>query len=309
MPRPADSPILARMSLYFGCPIWAFRGWVGNLFTADARPQDYLSQYARVFNAVEANSTFYALPKPEIVERWRDDVPEGFRFCFKMPRAISHEARLVGAEAETKRFLERMGPLGERLGPFFLQLGPSFDRRGFSALEAYLRGLPRAFAFTVELRHPDWFDQGPNEARLAALLQELDMSRVLFDSRPLFSAPPGDATTAAAQGRKPRVPVRRDPHGPHPFVRFIGSNDPRASSGYLGQWAAELEAWLDAGREAFFFTHAPDDTFAPRHARVLLHLMHKRRPQRVPPMPAWPGERRIEPPQLGLGFDRPGSGN
>jgi len=291
------------VGLYFGCPIWAFPGWVGNLFSSDARSQDYLRQYAQVFNAVEANSTFYALPKPEIVERWRSDVPETFRFCFKLPRAIRHEARLVGAQAETERFLSRMAPLGERLGPFFLQLPPSFDARGFSALQDYLRSLPREHAFTVELRHPDWFDEGRHERRLAELLAELGMSRVLFDSRPLFAAKATDATTAAAQGRKPRVPVRRDPCGPHPLVRFIGNNDPRATSGYLGQWAGEVEGWLDAGRDVFFFTHAPDDTFAPRHARVLLHLMHKRRPALVPPMPEWPGERVEARPQLGLGLE------
>lgn len=286
--------------LYYGCPIWAFRGWVGNLFAKDARPQDFLAQYAEVFSSVEANSTFYALPKPEIVQRWRDDVPESFRFCFKMPRAISHDARLIGAEAETKRFFERLTPLGARLGPFFLQLPPTFDPSGFDALERYLRALPRELRFTVELRHPAWFDETGHEARLQDLLQALGMSRVLFDSRPLFAAKVLDATTVAAQGRKPRVPVRTHPVGPDPFVRFIGNNDPRATSGYLGQWADQIEAWLDAGREVFFFTHAPDDTFAPRHARVLLHLMHKRRPDVVPPMPEWPGERVEAPPQLSL---------
>lgn len=288
------------MTLYYGCPVWAHRGWVGNLFSATARPPDYLRQYAEVFNAAEANSTFYALPKPEVVQRWGQDVPASFRFCFKMPRAISHDARLVGAGAETQRLFKRLEPLQERLGPFFLQLPPSFDARGFKALQDYLRALPKDISFAVELRHPDWFDEGESEARLHGLLQELDMERVLFDSRALFAAPVSDATTAAAQARKPRVPLRDQPVQGRPFVRFVASNDPRGSSGYLGQWRPTLSEALDADRDIFFFTHAPDETQAPRHARVLLHLMHKLRPEKVPPMPPWPGEAPPQETQLRL---------
>lgn len=288
------------MTLYYGCPVWAHRGWVGNVFPPEAKPQDYLRHYAEVFNAVEANSTFYALPKAEIVQRWAADVPKTFRFCFKMPRAISHDSRLVGAEAETQRLFERLQPLGEQLGPFFLQLPPSFDGRGLSVLKAYLQSLPGDFSYAVELRHPDWFDEGPHEARLHDLLRTMNIERVLFDSRPLFASAPADATTAAAQAKKPRVPVRRKPVLSRPFVRFVASNDPRASSGFLGQWPDEVARCLDAGQDAYFFTHAPDETFAPRHARVFLHLMHRLRPDRVPPMPPWPGEAPVKKAQLSL---------
>jgi len=288
------------VTLYYGCPVWAHRGWVGNVFPRDAKPQDYLRHYAQVFSAVEANSTFYALPKAEVVQRWAEDVPSTFRFCFKMPRAISHEARLVGAGAETKRLFERMQPLGERLGPFFLQLPPSFDGRGFSVLQAYLQSLPRDFRYAVELRHPDWFDEGPHEERLHDLLRTMNIERVLFDSRPLFASKPSDATTAAAQAKKPRVPVRTKPVLDRPFVRFVASNDPRASSGFLAQWPDEVARCLDTGEDAFFFTHAPDETVAPRHARVFLHLMHRLRPDLVPKMPAWPGEAPVKEAQLSL---------
>ena len=158
--------------LYYGCPIWACRGWVGNLFPADARAKDFLRHYAAVMTAIEANSTFYALPEPDVVARWRDDTPETFRFCFKFPRAVSHDRRLVDAAAETERFLHRLAPLGPRLGPFFLQMGPSFDRRGFADLLAFLRRLPETYRYTVELRHLDWFDDGPLERDLRQLLAD-----------------------------------------------------------------------------------------------------------------------------------------
>lgn len=289
------------MALRVGCPLWAFRGWVGNLFPPDAKPRDYLRHYAQVFGAVEANSTFYALPPEDVVARWREDVPEGFRFCFKLPRVISHERMLEGAELETERFFARMDPLGDRLGPFFLQLGPSFDKRRFEALARYLDTFPKGRALAVEVRHPDWFDEGETEAGLTRLLTDLGMDRVLFDSRPLFASKVLDATTVAAQGRKPRVPVRTRTPGRRPFVRFVGQNDTRAASGYLGQWQAPVTRWLDEGREVYFFTHAPDDTFAPRLGRVFTHLVARARPALVEAMPEWPGEVAPEPaPQLRL---------
>ncbi|HKK51291.1 MAG TPA: DUF72 domain-containing protein, partial [Myxococcota bacterium] len=45
-----------------GMPFWGFAGWQGSLYARDSRPADHLAQYARVFNAVEGNTTFYATP-------------------------------------------------------------------------------------------------------------------------------------------------------------------------------------------------------------------------------------------------------
>ncbi|MFO1350768.1 MAG: DUF72 domain-containing protein [Gammaproteobacteria bacterium] len=99
------------MNLYhLGCPVWSNRAWVGNFFSAQAKPADYLRQYASVFNTVEGNTTFYGLPKPETVERWRADAPPEFRFCFKFPRAISRDRRLIDAGQETPALLELFAP-------------------------------------------------------------------------------------------------------------------------------------------------------------------------------------------------------
>ena len=76
---------------YLGCPGWGVKTWVGRLFPGGTRPTEFLERYARVFNTVEGNTTFYALPAAETVARWRDQVPDGFRFCFKFPRTITHD--------------------------------------------------------------------------------------------------------------------------------------------------------------------------------------------------------------------------
>ena len=66
-----------------GCPFWGCKDWVGSLYSRDARPADYLRQYASVFSAVEGNTTFYSTPSADTVQRWIAATPEHFQFCFK----------------------------------------------------------------------------------------------------------------------------------------------------------------------------------------------------------------------------------
>ena len=83
--------------IYIGLPQWQHPAW-NRIGLRD------LADYSRYFNCVEGNTTFYALPKAEIVHRWRDMTGDDFRFCFKFPSAISHKAALRGCEADIKAF-------------------------------------------------------------------------------------------------------------------------------------------------------------------------------------------------------------
>ncbi len=139
-----------KRSLYFlGCPVWASARWQGNLFTRHAKRDQWLSQYSQVFNAVEGNSTFYALPSKDTAQRWVDTTKPPFRFVLKFPQTISHEHRLVNAEAETEAFLEiapypgRWPAAGAGLAAVAADfLGQSLGR---------LRGLPAAIAYRVSV--------------------------------------------------------------------------------------------------------------------------------------------------------------
>ena len=117
---------MAIRGYYLGCPGWGIKSWVGRLFPTSTRPTEFLERYAQVFNSVEGNTTFYALPARETVERWRDQVPDDFRFCFKFPREVSHDKLLIDCAGEVETFLERIAPLGAKLGALMLQLPPRF---------------------------------------------------------------------------------------------------------------------------------------------------------------------------------------
>lgn len=142
---------------YLGCPMWGFQGWVGSRYRRGTRARDFLAEYAAVFNAVEGNTTFYSVPSPETMARWREATPASFRFCFKLPQTVTHRFGLVGAGEETAAFLRRMAPLGEGLGPFMIQLPPAFGPDRLAVLDRFLRSLPGDLIFAVELRHRSFY--------------------------------------------------------------------------------------------------------------------------------------------------------
>jgi uncharacterized protein YecE (DUF72 family) len=135
---------------YLGCAVWAYKDWVGELFPPGSKSGDFLRLYSRRLTTVEGNTTFYATPKPEIVQRWAAETPESFRFCFKLPREVSHEGPLAAQVEPTRAFVERMAGLGERLGPFFLQLPPGYRADKIADLERWLAAWPQEYRLAVE---------------------------------------------------------------------------------------------------------------------------------------------------------------
>jgi len=117
-----------------------------------------LQRYAAVLPEVEINSSFYRAHKPATYARWAASVPSAFRFAVKVPKSISHVARLAAAQAQLDVFAEQVSMLGCYLGCLLLQLPPSlaFERH---VAESFFDALRRRFSVHVvaEPRHASWF--------------------------------------------------------------------------------------------------------------------------------------------------------
>jgi len=268
---------------YLGCPGWAVKTWVGRLYPTATRPTEFLERYARVFNTVEGNTTFYALPAPDVVARWRDQVPDEFRFCFKFPRTISHDKLLVDCAREVDEFLARIAPLGAKLGTVFLQLPPQFGAAMLPHLAAFLAGLPRGVQYGVELRHEDFF-RGDDHAVLE-LLRAAGVDLVTMDTRGLHAG--HSLSLADVRARKPKLPVFVRTTARRPLVRCVPHEQLAACADVVEPWAAQIARWIDDGLAPYFFMHAPDDTFAAENAYAF-HAM-VRRHRDVGELPPWPG--------------------
>jgi uncharacterized protein YecE (DUF72 family) len=275
---------------HLGCTEWSQKGWRGSFFRSDARQSEFLSQYASVFNTVEGNTTFYYIPKPETINKWENEAPGGFKFCFKFHRSITHQKQLAGTKDDIFHFLERFEPMARHLGPFIIQLPPQFSVRQFSLLETTLAMLPAAYQYGVEVRHHDFFDQGKNEKKLDNLLENYQIDRIIFDTRKLFAMQPKEASIKEAQRKKPQIPARFTATASRPMVRFVGSNDPLENASYLKEWAIIIADWIKEGLHPYVFIHAPDHVSQPAIARKFHQELSSL--IEMKPMPVWPSERK-----------------
>ncbi len=277
------------MNILLGCPIWSFKGWVGNFYPKGTKPADFLREYARRLTTIEGNTTFYAVPAQKTIENWVADTPETFRFCPKIPKAISHEGKLADNIDQAHAFVDVMRQLGTRLGPMFLQLPPRYSPNLLPDLQAFLSVWPRDARLAVEGRHLDWFDSPHNEL-LDQLLTEHNMARVTIDTRPIRSLK-GDKilegsvyqTLLEARQRKPNVPVVSKRTTDFVFVRYIGHPEMDQNRPLLEEWVEILSSQLSAGAEAYVFCHSPDNLIAPH----LCHEIHRSVAQKIdiPPLP------------------------
>ena len=128
------------MDFHIGCPVWSFKGWVGNFYPNGTKPSEFLREYSKRLTTIEGNTTFYAVPAQKTIEQWVAETPETFRFCPKVPKAISHEGKLSDNIEAAHQFVDVMKGLGVRLGPMFLQLPPRFPPHLIGELQALLVG-------------------------------------------------------------------------------------------------------------------------------------------------------------------------
>lgn len=160
--------------LRIGCAGWSLPRAHQPAFPVEG---SHLERYAAGLNAVEINSSFYRPHRREVYQRWAEATPREFRFSVKLPKAITHEAKLAGIEAPLDRFLDEVSGLGDRLGCLLVQLPPSLacDPAIAAAFLAALRSR-HAGRVAIEPRHASWF--APDAERL---LVEHGIARVLAD--------------------------------------------------------------------------------------------------------------------------------
>ncbi|NUP07513.1 MAG: DUF72 domain-containing protein [Polyangiaceae bacterium] len=272
--------------IYLGCPSWGMKSWVGRCFPRGTTQTDFLRTYSRIFNSVEGNTTFYALPKADNVARWRDEVPDDFRFCFKFPKKVTHEKLLLDSAEYVDAFLERLAPLGPKLGSLIVQLPPRFGFKQLGRLGDFLRGLPKEFRYAVELRHPVFFAAGDEERAAADMFRELGVDTVVMDARGLHSS--DNPELAEVRERKPDLPIVMRATGPQPIVRCVPHEDFSAGVRFVEPWIEQLSKWIAEGKRPYFFMHAPDDTYAPDNAYRFHRLLSGR--VAVGDLPPWAGK-------------------
>jgi uncharacterized protein YecE (DUF72 family) len=239
--------------VHIGCSGWNYRDWRERFYPKGLPAREWLPYYARQFDTVEVNTTFYRLPPRDAVARWVQQTPPHFVFAVKGSRYLTHMKRLLDRERGLQRFYERIEPLVEagRLGPVLWQLPPNFQRDDARLAEWLNALLEYPGRHCMEFRHASWFVPEVEEllrAHGAALVIGDRKEGIEFQTHALTA----DWT----------------------FVRFHhGSRGRRGnySATELREWAQRIHAWR-ARVEVFAYFNNDWEGFAVRNAAELLRL-------------------------------------
>lgn len=155
-------------TIHLGTCAWTFADWRDVFYPDHLAAGQELAYYATYLPAVEIDSTFYGAPRPEAAAAWAGKTPDALSFTAKMPRSITHEARLRDCGDAAEAFADSLQPLGAKLGAVLIQLPPTFrPQTDEEALRAFLERLPAGARFAIEFRHDDW-----RRRRFTRLLEE-----------------------------------------------------------------------------------------------------------------------------------------
>jgi uncharacterized protein YecE (DUF72 family) len=206
---------------------WNYDGWTGAFYPPRTSKKETLSLYAKIFDTVEIDSTFYAIPPETSVRGWTEKTPADFTFSVKLPSEITHQNRLLSSEEILSRFCERMRLMGDKLGCVLIQLPPDFSPAEHRSLSEFIPLLPSDIKFAVEFRDREWLN-----SKTISELREHNVSLALTDSKWI--------------PRKASFDLASSPTATFSYVRWLGPRDLTDFSRIQIDRTDELRGWADA---------------------------------------------------------------
>jgi uncharacterized protein YecE (DUF72 family) len=251
-----------------GCQGWNYPDWTTKaggetiFYPRGTKSGEMLEIYAKAFDTIEVDSTFYAVPPSSTVENWYKKTPEDFTFSLKMPQEITHEYGLREPSFPIlDEFCERVLLLKEKLGSVLIQLPPNFEasKENAQALRDFLAYLPSKIRFAVEFRNREWLVEWTYE--------ELGKNRVAL---------------CAVEGnwlpRETMLEALQKQTGDFAYVRFMGERDlqtfdrvVRPQDANLAMWKEEIEK--SKAKDVFIYFSNFYEGFAPESSNKLRSLL------------------------------------
>lgn len=242
-------PPVSSSSIRVGCSGWQYPHWRGDFYPAELPVRLWFDHYARQFDTVEINNTFYRLAEAQTFRSWRARAPKGFVFAVKASRFLTHMKKLKDPAAPLELFFSRAKELGRTLGPVLYQLPPRWPVN-IERLEEFLEALPGRRQHVLEFRDPSWYRDD-----VLALLERHRVALCLHDME-------GSASGMLEVG-------------PLVYVRFHGTQ--RYSGSYsderLERWAGWMSERLRQGKPVFAYFNNDVGGHAPRDAVRLRRMM------------------------------------
>jgi uncharacterized protein YecE (DUF72 family) len=234
--------------IHVGTSGFAYRHWRGVLYPPDLPARMWFRHYCTEFATLELNNTFYRLPRPEVVDRWRAEAPAGFLFAAKGSRFLTHMKRLLDTGRGLARLFEPLDRLGAKLAVVLWQLPPGWKANP-ERLDRFLAALPGGVRHAFEFRDESWYTD--------EVCEVLEGHGAAFCEHDILDRAPPCLT------------------GGFRYLRFHGRTGaytgrygPRA----LEPWAADLSRFARRG-DAFVYFNNDTEGHAVLDARALMGLI------------------------------------
>jgi len=239
--------------LFIGTSGWNYDEWKDG-FYAGVKRRDRLAHYARQFNAVEVNATFYRLQKAATLEHWRDETPDGFRFTIKGNRYLTHNKKLKDPLESVEIERDTARPLATKLSVVLWQLPGKLDKN-ISRLRDFCEALRAwdAVSHVIEFRHTSWFDEETAECLDACGIASCQSDTADW---PMWNAATGDLACVRLHGH----------------TRTYAS---RYSTAGLERWASAIAQWRRDGKPAHVYFDNTAEGAAPGDAMKLRSMIHR----------------------------------
>ena len=237
-------------AIHIGTSGWHYQHWIGSFYPEGMQSDDFLEYYARHFDTVEINNSFYGLPEEGTLRQWRQTVPKDFLFSAKASRYITHMKKLLDPCQPVDTFLERMESLTPKLGPVLFQLPPNW-RVNPDRLKAFLEILPPDRRYTFEFRDPSWFISSVYE-----LLEQYHAAFCIYELAGRIS---------------PKTPT-----ADFIYVRLHGPGEAYQgcySTQELSGWAGAFSSWSGQVKEIFCYFDNDQAGYAVRNATELREML------------------------------------
>ncbi|MGM9478099.1 DUF72 domain-containing protein [Pedobacter sp. GSP4] len=206
-------------------------------YPEEFRGKSRLCYYSSLMDSIEINSSFYKIPMSATVKKWAAEVPEGFRFTFKLFKGITHGAQLGYNADELHRFMDVVSAAGEKRGCLLVQFPPSVRIGQFSQLSRLMSDLREndlegKWKIALEFRHPSLYVDEVMER-----LDEYSLGMVVHDK----GMGAGPVQRSDTDFRYLRF------HGPGGNYRGSYSED------VLCEYAEYIRDWLSEGKKVYVY--------------------------------------------------------
>jgi len=148
------------VNIHVGCAGWDYKDWIGPFYPKNLEKSLHLEYYAKYFNLVEVNSTFYNLPAEETIINWNKRVPLSFRFIIKAWKNITHDPFSPNISSYISQFFYSIESLNDKISGILLQFPPWFkySTKHLKRLNYLVNQFPPSYRYFIELREDSWFE-------------------------------------------------------------------------------------------------------------------------------------------------------